>query len=271
MADHNQAKIEIYLSQSEVKMALDMLSIKYNFVVDELAQLILDGEIATGEAAEFLIEEFDFDPEKSLELIDKLSENVIEPFYLDRNEETIEDIEEENIEPIVTQSSKTNWRDFIKPKVLQTGMEELGKASSGDVSRVRNYLWKNLGLNKAEEVIVILSWLARTRELTKLWREDNRFKGILKKYISIKYSDSLTETAMNKFTPALLSLALDMVLVEKLGISKEDSAMISMAIINQMPDDEKPKYILIAYIDSKDNSFNWSKVQELSGNLQLAI
>ncbi len=267
----NNLNINKYFEKAEVRIALNLISLKYGFAVDELAEVLLDGELSNDDAVNYLIEEISLKSDIAEELVNKLNIDIIEPFYLDDEEEIIEDVEEDNIEPVTIQSSKTNWKDFIKPKVLQTGMEELGKASSGDVSRIRNYLWKNLGLNKAEEVVIVLSWLARTGELAKLWQEDNRFKGILKKYISIKYSDNLAETGVNKFTPALLSLALDMVLVDKLGISKEDSAMISMAIINQMPDDEKPKYILIAYIDLKDNSFNWNKVQELSGNLQLAI
>jgi len=271
MTDTNQAKIDIYLSQPEVRMAIDMLSIKYNFVVGELAKSILEGELQSDEAAEFLVEEFAFELGKASELIDKLNENIIEMFYVEEFEEEVEIKEDEG--PVVKRTDKkTNWKSFIKPKVLQAGMEELGKVSSGDVARVRNYLWKNLGLGKPEEVVVVLSWLAATGELAKLWQDDNRFHGIAKKYIGIKYTEELSNSVMSdKITPSVLGLSLRMTLEEKLGLSSQDSAMVSMSIIDQMPDEEKPKYILIAYVNAKDNSFNWNNIQESVQGFQLAM
>lgn len=269
--DNNQAKIDIYLTQPSVRMVLDMLSLKYDFVVDELAKSILEGELLSNEAVEFLVEEFDFDLNQALAMVDQLSENVIEPFYVDSFDEGVMGKAIEK--PIVrTEPQKTNWKDFIRPKVLQVGMEELGKASSGDVSRIRNYLWKHLGLGKPEEVVVVLSWLATTGELVKLWQEDNRFRGILKKYISIQYSDDISEKAVaSKVTPALLGLSLRMILKDKLSLSAQDSAMVAMAIIDQMPEEEKPKYILIAYVDAINNSFNWNQIYGSAQGLQLAM
>lgn len=272
--DIDQAKIDIYLSQPDVRIAMDMLSVKYDFIVDELAKSILEEELPINEAVEFLIEEFDFKDNDASEIINKLKEFVIDPFYFD---DSIEDAiipqyeEEQNIKPLVAKS-KINWHEFIKPKNMQAAMQELGRASSGDVSRVRNYLWKNLGLEKPEEVVVVLSWLATTGELVNLWQLDSRFKGILKKYISLKYSDDLAENVMvGKITPELLGLSLQMILKDKLGLADGDSAMICMAIIDQMSDEEKPKYILIAYVDAKDNTFNWNKIQSSARSLALAM
>jgi len=273
--DIDQAKIDIYLSQPDVRVAMDMLSVKYNFVVDELAKSILEEELPINEAVEFLIEEFDFKESDASELINKLREFVIEQFYFgdSKMEDAIIDQYEgePNIQPLITKS-KTNWRDFIKPKNMQAAMQELGRASSGDVSRVRNYLWKNLGLGKPEEVVIVLSWLATTGELVNLWQLDSRFKGILKKYISIKYSDDLAGNVIaGKITPELLGLSLQMILQDKLGLEDNDSAMICMAIIDQMSDEEKPKYILIAYVDANDNTFNWNKIQSSDRSLALAM
>ncbi|MFW0862618.1 MAG: hypothetical protein ACKKL6_03450 [Candidatus Komeilibacteria bacterium] len=264
-------EIEEYLNRKEVLGDLNLLALKYNYFPGELAQAILEGEASNKEAVDFLIEDLNFEEEKANDFIDALSENIIEPFYVDGDED-FEEEEEELEDESVSVPVNTIWKDFIKPKSLTKSMEELGRISSGDVSRIRNYLWKSLGLGKAEEVVVVLSWLARTGELVKTWQQDSRFKGILKKYIAVKYTDEIAETMIEaKPTPALLSLALEMVLVDKLKLSKEDSAMVVMAIIDNMLDEDKPKYILMAYVDAKDNSFNWNKLQTLGSSLQLAI
>jgi hypothetical protein len=273
LMNSEQAKIDIYLSQPEVKMALDMLSLRYDFVVDELAKSILQEELVANQAVDFLVAEFDFNQDKATELVDKLSENVVEPFYVeDAPLEEASDSDEEETVTIHMEDKKINWRHFIRPKVLQLGMEELNKASSGDVARVRNYLWKHLGLNKPEEVVIVLCWLATTGELVSLWQEDSRFRGILKKYISIHHSEELAENIMAKnVSPALFAAALQMTLKEKLNLSASDSAMIAMSIIDRMPDEDKPKYILSAFVDEKDNSFNWNQIQESAQGLSLAM
>jgi len=263
-------EIEEYLNQEEVLGTLNLLALKYNYFPGELAQALLEGDASNKEIVEFLVEELNFDSKKANEFIDALSENVIEPFYVGEGEDF--DVKEEIQDEPITVPVNTIWKDFIKPKSLISSMEELGRVSSGDVSRIRNYLWKSLGLGKAEEVVVVLSWLAHTGELVKTWQQDSRFKGILKKYIAVKYTDEVADNMIEaKPVPALLSLALEMVLVDKLQLSQSDSAMVAMSIIDNMPDDDKPKYILLAYVDAKDNSFNWNKLQNLGNSLQLAI
>jgi len=270
-----EAKIDVYLSQPEVKIALDLLSLKHDFVVDELAKSILQEEISIAEVAEFLVAEFSFEAQAADELVDNLLLYVVEPFYVPVSEDELreemeieEDIEDDMDESSAGAKKQINWRDFIKPAKMQVAKAELVQATSSDPGAIVDYLWDSLGLERAEEAVVILSYLAGKGELANLWINDNRFKGILKKYLSFKYSAKEVDSLdWNKPTVGLLSLALQMTLQEKLALKEVEAAMIAIALVDNLPSKQKPQYITLAYVDARDGSFYWTDVDLVNNSL----
>ena len=252
--------IEKHLAQSEIKMFLDTLSLKYKLPADELAKVILVGDLAMSDLEDFLKAEFNLADKGAGNFIDEFVNNIIASFYTDKEEVFLQS----NIAEVKDKDNNlVDWRKLIQPKKLQADLDDFNKIISGDVARVRNYLWKSLGLEKANEVVIVLTWLAQSGELLDIWQNDSRFKGILKKYISSKFSEALANEAMlgedNK--DVIMFAGLRMILQDKLKIDENNSAMLAIVIIDYLSDEEKRKYILTAYLSEQDNKFYWNNIK----------
>jgi hypothetical protein len=266
-----QLPIDFYLNQSSVKKALASLDLKYNFVVVELAEALLREDLTVDEAADFLQENFNFTSEQAENLVDDLLLYIIQPFYLSTTDQAGE-IYSSEVNGGVVSEEKQLWQDFLQPERLQAARVELIQATGGNQQLIINYLWDSLGLGKAEEVVVILNHLAIRGELADLWISDARFRGILRRYLDTKYSAlEVNSLDWSKPSSGLLSLALQLVMRVKLGLSESDSALVAVSLIDNFSLRQKPQYISLAYFDSRDNSFYWSNVSRQNNSLVVSL
>ena len=158
--------VKEYLSQPEIRMFLDALSLEYDLPADELAEIILSDQFLLADLSEFLQSEFNLTAKKADNFVKDLNDKVIAFFY---NEDNWISLEPDNLENLSEEKNENffDWHDFVIPKNLQVSLSDFNKIVSGDVARVRNYLWKSLGLEKAKEVVVVLAWLAILNKIAK--------------------------------------------------------------------------------------------------------
>lgn len=271
-----QDKVKVYLEQSIVRTNLGLLSLKYSFPLLDLAENILTGKIDINKTADFLVAEYNFTIEKAEELVEFLAIDIVEPYAnFDLSQVRID--EEKKKIPVNTPSGKTelkgpvNWQVFVQRDNIQKLQADLYKMSDNQVTKIIDYLWSGIGLNKQEESVVILTYLAKENKMQVLW-SDQRFKGILRNYLVSKYSAKKAEQFLAAgFGPSLISLGLRLLLEDKLAIKTINAAMLAIVIVDYMPEQQRIQNILVAYADAKDSKFYWNDINETEVGLQLAV
>ncbi|MFW0838062.1 MAG: hypothetical protein ACKKL5_03605 [Candidatus Komeilibacteria bacterium] len=266
-----EKNVKQYLEDDETAAKLDILSYKYNIPARAVASAILSGELPHDLVTGFLEEELKLEAEQAKELWISIQEVIIAPWQDWQPVKTTIAAPEDNSGSI--HFHKDSWREFLKPDNLLAAQAELQRVSSGQIAKIVDYLWQSLGLEKKQEVITILVYLAKKGQLLKLW-QDHRLAGILRKYLIVdkQFGEAQVEKWLNSpWTAGMLSLALRQILQSKLGFDNSEAAQISLSIIDQLGPADKARFILIAYVDTKDNKLYWSEVEPDDSGLLLAV
>ncbi|MFH1667485.1 MAG: hypothetical protein ABH884_00470 [Candidatus Komeilibacteria bacterium] len=272
----NKEKIKVYLEQLTVRTNLGLLSLKYNFPLFDLVENILAGKIELELTADFLVDEYSFDQAVAEELVDLLTTDIVEP-YANFDLSQVRLAEEQKGSSFFakpqsqTKPGEIDWQIFVARENIQRLQADLYKMSDNQITSIIDYLWSGLGLGKQEEVIVILTYLAKENKMRVLW-SDQRFKGILRNYLNNKYSAKKAEQYLAAgMGPSLMGLGLRLLLEEKLAIRSSMAAMLAIVIVDYLPTEQRVQNILVAFADSKDGKFHWNDINETELGLQLAI
>ncbi|PJC02334.1 MAG: hypothetical protein CO073_00035 [Candidatus Komeilibacteria bacterium CG_4_9_14_0_8_um_filter_36_9] len=272
----NKEKIKVYLEQLIIRTNLGLLSLKYNFPLFDLVENILAGRIELELTVDFLVDEYGFENVVAEELVDLLATDIVEPYAnFDLSQVRLAEEQKSGSFPTNSQSKtklgETDWQTFVARDNIQKMQADLYKMSDNQIVGIIDYLWSGLGLGKQEEVIVILTYLAKENKMKVLW-SDQRFKGILRNYLNNKYSAKKAEQYLAVgIGPSLMSLGLRLLLEEKLAIRSAMAAMLAIVIVDYLPTEQRVQNILVAYADSKDGKFHWNDINETELGLQLAV
>jgi hypothetical protein len=187
--------------------------------------------------------------------------------YFDTSERLLsikEHEEKENIE----QKSETQQLNFDKllidfKKDLDSLQDKLLSNSfimseaNDDINKVRDLLWKAIGIGDKEKAISCLGILIEKQSFDAMIKEDSRFKSILKRFIGIKYGQSM-EKSLETNTDKLIirRIFLEMVLADKLNLSEQKLFAVVFYLTNILPNSGQ-----LIYFDRKERQFEWRTIQ----------
>ncbi|MCR4280432.1 MAG: hypothetical protein NUV82_03350 [Candidatus Komeilibacteria bacterium] len=258
----NEEQINKYLNDTSTKARMMIVGARYDQNIPFLAREWLKEELPTEELADFLREEMNMADQAAEKLAAEMTEHILEPYYayLDGDEQIVPKVNKK--EPAF------DWQTFLEDKNLDSHKKELAEASGGDRDKIIDFLWKSIGLAKPDVVLVVLCYLAEQGELLRLWQADNRFNGILRKYVRQNYSlENYTPAAV--LTPAELSVVFQMVFVDKLGQDMGLAASLATVVLDHLPAATKIDYLLIVYTAEESADFVWTTVRTRDGQLVL--
>lgn len=126
-----------------------------------------------------------------------------------------------------------------------------------DVYKVYDMLWEALGLGDKEKVFSCLKVLVSRKFLDNLIISDNRFKSILNRFITVRYGSAFVGW-LDQNQDKLLArrLFLEMLLMDKLRLSEEESAVVALYLTSQWPQSGQ-----VTYLDQQDGVLKWRNLQ----------
>ncbi len=149
----------------------------------------------------------------------------------------------------------------IESVVLPTDfiMSEAGN----DIFKLRDVLWQALGVQDRTKILTCLKVLAEKKVLDALLIEDNRFRNILKRFITVRYGNSLAAWLDNN-QDKLISrrLFLEMVLEEKMKLAEDESTVAAFYLTNIWP-----KSGQVVYLDQKEGVLKWRGLHLINNQL----
>ncbi|PLX25093.1 hypothetical protein C0580_03355 [Candidatus Parcubacteria bacterium] len=139
--------------------------------------------------------------------------------------------------------------------------------AENDIKKVRDVLWRSIGLQDKEKVFACLKILVEKRHLDMMLKEDNRFFSILKRFVNMRYGgkyDGDLDSWLSRNLDKLLvrRLFLQMILEDKLALKKEEVMLWAFYLTNIIP-----KSGQVVYLDENDGEFKWREVQISGENL----
>ena len=131
--------------------------------------------------------------------------------------------------------------------------------AENDINKVRDILWNAIGMGDKDKTIACLRLLVMRKSFDAMLKEDSRFKSILRRFIGVKYGQSM-ERSWDQNIDNLVTrrIFLEMVLSDKLKMSEENVFVAVFYLTNIVPDSGQ-----IIYLDEKDQKFKWRNVQVL--------
>ena len=167
----------------------------------------------------------------------------------DKNEENTP-LSLENIFKEIDDKLVALEKNILEPNFILSEAE-------GEIDKVKNVLWSALALGDKEKTLGCLKLLATKKKLDALFKEDSRFKNILKRFVGIKFGQSAEKYFDNQPDALVLRrLFLEMIFREKFHLNEEDSAFWAFYLSNFLPDSEP-----IVYLDKKIGQFKWRELE----------
>ncbi|MBT4210188.1 MAG: hypothetical protein HOE19_04755 [Candidatus Komeilibacteria bacterium] len=188
-------------------------------------------------------------------------------FYFDRSKSLLL-IEEHQKKEIKDQESEKHKSDFTKilddfKTKIKTLEEQLLPSdliiseAKGDVNKVGDILWQAIGIGDKYKAISCLALLIEKKSFDALIKEDNRFSSILKRFIGVKYGQSMERSLDENFDHLIVRrIFLEMILSDKLKLSEDDIFTVAFYLTNIVPDSGQ-----LIYFDQKEQKFEWRIIQ----------
>jgi hypothetical protein len=131
--------------------------------------------------------------------------------------------------------------------------------AENDINKVRDILWNAVGMGDKDKAIACLRLLVMRKSFDAMIKEDSRFKSILRRFIGVKYGQSM-EKSWDQNIDQLIArrIFLEMILAEKLKMPEENIFVAAFYLTNIIPDSGQ-----IIYLDKKDQEFKWRNIQVL--------
>lgn len=129
--------------------------------------------------------------------------------------------------------------------------------AGGDTNKIRDILWDALGIGDNDKVISCVRLLMIKRAFDNMILTDNRFKNILKRFIGIKYGQSMQRALDDNMDKLIIRrLFLEMLLADKLKLSEDNVYVTAFYLTNLVPNSGQ-----VVYLDKKDRLFKWLEIQ----------
>lgn len=161
---------------------------------------------------------------------------------------------------IVVKNLEKNLKQ-VEEVVLPTDfiMSEAGN----DLFKLRDVLWQALGMQDRTKILTCLKVLAERKVLDSMLTEDNRFKSILKRFLTVRYGNSLNNWLENN-QDKLISrrLFFELVLEEKMNLAEDESTVAAFYLTNVWP-----KSGQVVYLDQQDGRLKWRGLQVINNQL----
>lgn len=135
--------------------------------------------------------------------------------------------------------------------------------ADNDINKVRNVLWDALGLQDKDKVISCLRLLIVRQMLDLAIKEDNRFRGILKRFINIKYGKEFESVLEGSYDKLIIRrLFLEMLLFDKLRLSDDEALVAAFYLTNLKTDSGQ-----IVYFDRANRHLKWRELDTMGNQL----
>lgn len=135
--------------------------------------------------------------------------------------------------------------------------------ANNDINKIRNILWDSMGLMDKEKAISCVKVLIEKKSFDLAIKDDSRFIGILKRFLSIRYAKKMDSFINNNSDKLLLRrLFLEMLIVDKLEFKDQEAALIAFYLTNIIPGSGQ-----IVYLDKNDVKLKWREVQLVGDNI----
>jgi hypothetical protein len=194
--------------------------------------------------------------------IDLYSEGRIERVSRDIREKVKRILGAEKIGSVGDEIQAKYRGDEAEAKKVEAEMKKIQKAVGRDAKKLVEALYLAIpGAGRTADKIrlaAVLRVLAENGQLTNLL-EEKKFSEMMTAYF--KEHNKKTETEgfnLNPKNPEYLAAFLKYVLVEKAGMSEDESGRIAMQIFNILAKDGGEKYQGLVYFNLEDGKFKWS-------------
>ncbi|MFA6307235.1 MAG: hypothetical protein WCS88_01410 [Patescibacteria group bacterium] len=132
--------------------------------------------------------------------------------------------------------------------------------ANNDINKVRDILWQAIGVEDKYKAISCLKILLEKKSFDFMIKEDSRYKSILKRFIGIKFGQSMERSLDENIEKLIvLRLFLEMLLVEKLKFSADELYAAIYYLTNTGADSGQ-----VMYLDKQDQKFKWCTIQVLA-------
>jgi hypothetical protein len=141
--------------------------------------------------------------------------------------------------------------EVLKGQILSDSLV-LSEAENS-LYKLRDILWQALALQDQAKVLTCLKILLSKSALDLLLVEDRRFKGLLRRFVDLKFGENMRLDEQDK----LLSrrLFLEMILSAKLQLASEQSVLAAFYLTNLNQASGQ-----VVYFDKKNNQLKWREL-----------
>jgi hypothetical protein len=128
--------------------------------------------------------------------------------------------------------------------------------SGNEVGRLADLLWNAIGLSERERALVALILLAERQHVPELIRTDQRYIGILRRYVNVRFGDRAKSFWQPEWTAVNSTLLFQLLLEDKIHLDQSESVMAAEYLGQIMKLTEPP-----VYVDLAIGRFRWRTVE----------
>ncbi len=128
--------------------------------------------------------------------------------------------------------------------LVSHNLESIKLETDGQTSQLADILWRCLGLGEQDRALTTLYLLVDKQMLANLLKEDQRFIGIVRRYINVRFgSEAKTFWEPQQVTAIYWGIFFSLVFEEKLKFSASQSAVMAHYLCQKMGMKNKPVYL----------------------------
>jgi len=155
----------------------------------------------------------------------------------------------------------TNFKNILNKFQENLPSSDMILSEAGNnTNKIRDILWQAIGIEDKYKAISCLKILLEKKSFDFMIKEDNRYRGILKRFIGIKFGQSMERSLDENIDKLIvLRIFLEMLLVDKLKFSKDELYAAIYYLTNTGTDSGQ-----VMYLDKQDQKFKWRTIQVLA-------
>ena len=152
----------------------------------------------------------------------------------------------------------TNFKNILNKFQENLPSSDMILSEAGNnTNKIRDILWQAIGIEDKYKAISCLKILLEKKSFDFMIKEDNRYRGILKRFIGIKFGQSMERSLDENIDKLIvLRIFLEMLLVEKLKFSADELYAAIYYLTNLGVDPGQ-----VIYLDKRAQKFSWLTIQ----------